>query len=409
MKKLSAALVAAFLLIVIAVPAAQASTNVHVRIEGKTETLFEGTLPVDVHKIQSSSGTEPEDCNGPPGTLEPSATATLAAVEAMASIGESFNSEFGVGFITRFGPDEQDEAAGAFWGVLANNFFLNQSGCEERVQEDDEVEWIFNAFSERPRLALYPTAAHYVEGPVPTTAIAHVGEPFAVEVVDIAGEEGDPVPDHPSRFNTSPYAGAEVAPVATNAKGFQRVETSSPATVTTGADGKATIVFTEPGIHRIKATEGAPGAETAVRSNGLTVCVPAKAGDCGELIGDPGPPSSGGSGGGGPAATPTAAPVAPRARAQISRPALDRSKLDQGKVTVSWKVLTAGPGITRWKLSSKTLGRKGAKFVARAHGVHQTRAAVRLPRGATYALRLTLTDASGVTTTKGLGKVVVPA
>ena len=54
-----------------------------------------------------------------------------------------------------------------------------------------------------------------------------------------------------------------MAPVVTDAKGFERVETASPATVTTDADGKASVTFDEPGWHRIKATVAGAGGEDA--------------------------------------------------------------------------------------------------------------------------------------------------
>jgi hypothetical protein len=417
MKKLSAAFFAAFLLIVIAAPAAQASTDVRVRIEGKTETLFEGTVPVDVHKIKPSSVAMPEDCDGAASNGGvPGATATLAAAEAMESIGETFDGRGAAEFITRWGPDEEEPFGefGGFWGVLTNDVFANVGGCQLQVQENDEVLWVWDAFSERPRLALYPAAANYVEGLKPTTAIVQPGEPLPVEVVAFPDDFEKPIPDHPSRAGSVPYEGAEVAPVATNAKGFQRIETSSPATVKTDADGKASIVFPTPGIYRIKATEGAPGAETAVRSNELTVCVqgetPVRRIDgCEETIFETTLPDRVPPRGVAPAPAPApAATPAPPARAQISHPALDRSKLDQGKLTVNWKILTAGPGIARWKVSSKTLGDKGAKFVVRAHGSRKTSATVHLPLGASYKLRLTVTDAGGATSTFALGKVSVP-
>jgi hypothetical protein len=184
-----------------------------------------------------------------------------------------------------------------------------------------------------------------------------------------------------------------------NEKGFQRIDTASPQTVTTNAEGKATIVFTEPGIHRIKATVGAPGEETVVRSNRLDVCVPAAFGDCGEAsptvapaVTSPVPPVP---------STPTSAAT------RISKPKLDRGRIAAGKVGVSWKLLDPGAGIAAWRIASKTLGGKGG-FVTRASGRQQTAATIRLPPGATYRLRFALTDLSGHITTYSLGKVTVP-
>jgi hypothetical protein len=406
MRKLFAALFAASLLIVVAAPVVQAApTNVNVRIEGREETLFEKTIPVEVHKIKASSDSEERSCDGinelDPENSVPRVTPTLASAEAMSSIGESFDGQwytgFGDYFITRWGPDEQDNASGAYWGVLVNEVYTSVGGCQYQLNENDEVLWIWDAFKGRPTLALYPEEAHYSAGPRPLTAIAQPGRPFPIEVVSFPdGGEGIPG-GSPSRAGSSPYGGAEVAPVTTNAKGFQRIDSASPRTVTTDSEGKATVVFTEPGIHRIKATVGAPGEEgTVVRSNRLDVCVPAAFGDCGEVA--PAPLR--------PAVSPPLGPNPP-APARIGKPKLDRGMIAQGKVGLSWKVLDAGAGVKSWRISSKTLGGKGG-FLTRASGRQQTSATVRLPRGASYRLRFSLTDMSGQTTNYGLGKVTVP-
>ncbi len=400
MRKLFAAFCAASLLIVVAAPVVRAAaTNVNVRIEGKEETLFEKTIPVDVHKIKASSDSVERDCDGinelDPENVVPKVTPTMASVDAMTSIGESFDGQwyegYGDYFITRWGPDEQDTVAGAYWGILVNEIYTNVGGCQFQLNEDDEVLWIYDAFKGRPTLALYPEEAHYSAGPRPVKVVAKLNQPFAVEVVSFPdGGEGIPG-DSPSRAGSTPYEGAAVAPVTTSPQGFQRIDIASPKAVTTNAAGKATIVFTEPGVHRIKATVGAPGTEdTVVRSNRLDVCVPAAFGDCGEV-----------------APQLPAGPPSPPAPARIGKPKLDRSMVAQGKVKLSWKVLDAGAGIKRWKILSKTLGTK-AGFVARASGRKQTSATVGLPRGASYRLRFTLTDVSGQTATFGLGKVTIP-
>jgi hypothetical protein len=406
MRKPLAAFFAAFLLtLIVAVPAVQAlPTNVNVRIEGKEETLFERTIPVAIERIKASSDTQQHDCDGinelDPGNVVPKVTPTLASVAAMSSIGEGFDGQwyegYGDYFITRWGPDSQDTVAGAYWGILVNEIYTSVGGCQVQLGDNDEVLWIWDAFKGRPTLALYPEEAHYSAGPRPVTAIAHLGQPFPVEVVSFPdGGEGIPG-DQPSRAGSHPYAEAEVAPVMTNAKGFQRIDTASPQTVETNAQGKATIVFTKPGIHRIKATVGTAGEEdTVVRSNRIDVCVPAVFGDCSER-----PPAQ-------PAAPlDTAKPKSGVAR--IGAPKLDRSKIAQGRVGVSWKVLDAGTEIKSWRISSKALGSKGAKFVVRASGKKQTQATVKLPRGATYKLRLSLTEIGGKTINLGLGKVTVP-
>jgi uncharacterized protein DUF4430 len=407
MKKLFAACCAVLLLIIVVAPRARAATNVAVRIEGKEETIFEKTIPVAIKPIRASSDTQERSCDGvnelDSENVAPGVTPTLAAAEAMESIGESFDGQwyegFGDYFITRFGPDEQDNSLSAWWGVLVNQVFTSVGGCQKQLKESDEVLWVWDAFSSRPMLALYPEAAHYTEGPRPTRVTVAPGEPVPVEVVAWGASGEGATPEIPSRAGSSPYAGAEVAPVVVNAKGFQRVDTASPEAVVSDADGKAIFTFSTPGIHRIKAT-GPLGAETSVvRSNGLEVCVLAQAGDCGETAPTPVVEAT-------PKPTTTAAVTKPAA-ARISKPKLALGKLADGKLTVSWQVLDPGAGVKGWRIATKTLDMKGG-WVDRARGTKGTQATVRLPRGHRYRVRFTLTDLAGHTTTYALGKVTVP-
>jgi hypothetical protein len=409
MKKLFTACCAVFLLIVVGAPLAHAATSVNVRIEGREETLFEKTIPVSIHPIEASSDTQERNCDGvnelDPENAEPGITPTLASAVAMESIGETFDGQwyegFGDYFITRWGPDEQDNALGAWWGSVVNNVLASVGGCQYQLNEGDEVLWIWNAFSSRPMLALFPEAAHYIEGPRPTRVVVAPGEPVPLEVVSYpAGGEGVAA-ETPSRAGSSPYEGAEIAPVTVSPKGFQRIDTGGPETVITNEAGKASVAFMTPGVHRIKATVGAPPGieETAVRSNGLEICVRAKQGDCGEPVAPTtteAPPSS------------TSSSPAPAPRpARISKPQLALGKLGQGKLKISWKVLDAGAGVASWRIATKTLGGKGG-FVGRAHGTTGTDATLRLGRGHRYLVRFSLTDLSGHTTTYSLGKVSVP-
>ncbi len=386
--------------------------DVNVRIEGRAETLYEGVLPVKVHKIQASSDLEERNCDGinelDPENVEPKVTPTLASAEAMASIGETFDGQwyngFGDYFITRWGPDEQDNSTGAYWGILVNEVFTSVGGCQYQLEGDDQVLWVYDAFSGRPSLAMFPEAAHYERGPRPTEATATVGVPFPVEVVAYEDDTEDIPGEEPSREGSHGYEGAEVAPVVTNAKGFQRVETSSPETVVTNAAGKASIVFTTPGVHRIKATVGEPGHESVIRSNGIDVDVlPAES----KPSGDGGGSTGGGNGG---RSNPNPAPpTETKVPAKVSRPKLDRGGLRNGRLTIDWKVLDPGSGVTKWRIETKTLGKKGGKFVTRKSGSKGTSATIHLPRGHRYRIRFSLLDASGHTTRYALGTVSVPA
>jgi hypothetical protein len=220
-----------------------------------------------------------------------------------------------------------------------------------------------------------------------------------------------------------------VAPVVAGPGGFEKVDVSDPAAVVTGADGRAQIEFDAPGWHRIKAqVSGAGGKETAVRSNRLDVCVfallpsecPPPPGD--DLVrtpppidpGDEGPASPAGgasAGGGGPVGRSPSAPTPPMmhgGRVRLRAPRLDRGRLGQGLVRVSWRVLDPGVGIAKWTISSRALGDEGAPYLRRASGRAASSAVLRLSRGATYRLRLTVTDILGRAAIFAIGQVQVP-
>lgn len=257
-------------------------TQVNVRIEGKGETLFEGPIWTEGHDVKASSDTQARPCDGTNNHqyATPGATPTASAVDAMRVIGETFDaqwygSSFDDYFLTRFGPDEQSVTEGAYWGVLVNNVFTSVGGCQYELGPDNEVLWVYDAFEARPFLALLPVAAAYTSGVRPLTATAELGKPFEVEVVDYANDKEDTPPSVPGRTGAIPEAGATVSPVHTAANGFEKIETESSSTVLTDAQGKASVTFTKPGWHRIKATVLTPqGMEVAVRSNRLDVCVP---------------------------------------------------------------------------------------------------------------------------------------
>ncbi len=265
------------------VAAAQAATTVDVRIEGKTETLFEGPVATEGHDVRASSDTQERPCDGinslDPENKTPGLTPTAASADAMSLIGETFDGDWYQGyndyFITRWGPDEQNPATGAYWGILVNDVFTDVGGCQYELHEGDEVLWVYNAFKHRANMALFP--ADDTASRPPLTATAQLGAPFEVQVEVYGDSQEDNPPAEPNREDATPYAGAEVSPVLTSAKGFEKVQTESPEAVTTNSEGKASITFTTAGWHRIKAgtTLDEEGEEGGIRSNRLDVCVPA--------------------------------------------------------------------------------------------------------------------------------------
>jgi hypothetical protein len=256
---------------------------VNVRIEGRSETLFEGPIWTEGHDIKASSDTQERSCDGinpnDPQNLTPGPTPTGASVDAMSLIGETFDGRWYGGyddyFITRWGSDREEE--GMSWGVLVNNVFTAVGGCQYELGPGEEVLWAYDAFAAKPFLALFAAGEHYTSGTRPLTATAELGRPFTVEVLDYDDDKEDVPPAAPQRTGAIPYGGAEVSPVQTSAKGFEQVQTASPDAVTTDAEGKASVIFTTPGWHRIKASAvNGQGEETAIRSNRLDVCVPAE-------------------------------------------------------------------------------------------------------------------------------------
>src|ERR1700722_3337033 len=270
-------------MIVLATSAQAAPTLVNVRIEGKSETLFEGPIWSEGHDVEASSDTQERSCDGidplDPQNKTPGATPTAAAADAMSLIEETFDGQWYPGYddysVTRWGPDEQDPVEAAYWGILVNDVFTNVGGCQYELHENDEALWVYDAFKGRASLALFPVGDNASRPPL--TATAQLDQPFAVQVDAYGDDKEDSPPAEPDRADATPYEGAEVSPVLTSAKGFERVQITGSEAVTTDSDGKASIVFTTPGWHRIKAGTplGEGGEEEAIRSNRIDICVPA--------------------------------------------------------------------------------------------------------------------------------------
>jgi hypothetical protein len=443
------AIVAAGTIALAATAALATPAQVNVRIEGRSETLFEGPIMAEGHYVEASSDTEPRSCDGinplDPENLAPGPTPTSSSSDAMRIIGETFDAQwypsFDDYFLTRWGPDEESLAESAYWGVLVNNVFTDVGGCQYELGDGDEVLWLYDAFKGRKLLALYP--AGYPSGERPLTATAELGKPFKVEVVDYPDQNEDQPPALPERRGTVPVPGAEVAPVRTSASGFEKVLAEDPATVTSNAQGEASITFTEPGWHRIKATsfetiQGAGGetrVQEQVRSNRLDVCVPAKgATTCPDpfpedqirmapppisppegksLEPEPAPEEPASSSGGtalktSPLLTSPVAGGGSSEPLRLEAPRLNGQGAAQGLIGVSWRVLSAGVGLKDWSIAAKSRRSGGAGYRVVATGASATSALLSLPPGFAYQLQITFTDSLGRSSAESLGQVLVP-
>lgn len=240
---------------------------VDVRVEGDSETLFEGPVETEGGYIKAISDTEWRDCdgtnNGANGT--PGPTATKAAVDAMQIIGQTFDAEatwwdeYGDYYITSFAGED------GLWSISVNGAITNVGGCQFEVQPGDQVLWQNNGFADYPVLELWPGGDSVTSAP-PLTVDVTEGEPLTVQVESSSGTSY-------TQQIYKPVAGVDVSPVSTASNGYETVETDD-AYATTGSDGTAEITFGSPGWHRIMASGADDAPEDAdYRSNRLDVCV----------------------------------------------------------------------------------------------------------------------------------------
>jgi len=204
-----------------------APTKVSVRIEGKTKTIFEGTVKTDVHEVDAGDGSGAHKCDGTNGgaNATPGPTATGAMDDAVKLAGLTWTGSYDASFedflVNRIGPDSASSSQ--FWGVAVQGKSLQVGGCQAIVTTGDEVLWAYDSFSKKLLRA---------SGPKTT----RVGRLTKVKVIDT--EKGKPV------------AGARIGGKKTNAGGIAKLR------------------FKTTGKKRLKAT-----ASKAIRSNQLVVKV----------------------------------------------------------------------------------------------------------------------------------------
>jgi hypothetical protein len=224
------ALSGALILVSLAAPAAAgaAPVTVNLRVEGATQTIFEGPVITDVHQVTTPSDAQARTCDGS-NIGQPSAPTAIGALDDAARGGgfswdalwdPSFNDYYP---FLRIGPDTIDSST-HYLAFYLNWAFAETGGCGQHVNQGDDVVFAYEDFEASPLLRL--------TGP----GTATTGENVTVKVVD--------------GLNSAPQAGVSVGGA------------------TTGADGTATLSFAQRGIYRLKADR--PGA---IRSNAVVLCV----------------------------------------------------------------------------------------------------------------------------------------
>ncbi|MEA2405875.1 MAG: hypothetical protein QOE08_2522 [Thermoleophilaceae bacterium] len=187
-----------------AAPASAANNpiRVHVRIEGKTKTLFDGRVLTRGHDIDAGDGSGPHRCDGTNNHAHATAGPTVFAAfddgRAKANLtwaGKWFSS-FEDFSIDRVGPDSSDTTNNRYWGQVVNYKDTDLGGCQQQISATDDIVFAYDSFG-KPKLEL--------SGPRKAT----LGKPFVVKVID--GQAG------------KPFKGAKVAGHKSNAKGRVRI------------------------------------------------------------------------------------------------------------------------------------------------------------------------------------------
>ena len=369
-----------------------APADVRIRIEGASSTIVDRLVRVDGHDVRARSDVQARRCDGTNANRSPTPgpTATGATVDALASIGQDFDGDWYAGFddyfVTRLGPEAEDNGRLWWWGILVNRAFSPVGGCQVQVHDGDEVLWVLDAFSNRPFL--------WLAGPGSAPTVG-VGQPLSVTVTSTTASTSQ------DQASGSPYAGARVEAVDENG---QPAAAGIVDGGVSGADGSANVVFHRAGWQRLKARNPGSGDHPlAIASNSIDVCVEA-APDVGC---DGTPPSRRPVDVPRPGGRASVPPSSGHVRLAAPRLALDPGR---GRVTARWSVRDAGLGIRDWRIASQTLGHRDAAWVTRGGGgPSATRATLKLPTGATSRLRLSVRDVAGGTTTLALGRVLVPS
>ncbi|HTR73558.1 MAG TPA: hypothetical protein VMG80_08170, partial [Solirubrobacteraceae bacterium] len=224
-----------------------APIKVFLRVEGSTQTLFEG--PVDVEPIFDPPGIEPKSGGNHPCDVKDNgenggfgaagAPPTAALYDAATTQHLAFDATWYESIhdfdVAQVGEDVADSGGNeAYWGYAVNYTTAEVGGCQIRLSPGSEVLWAYNFFGLSHLLDL--------SGP----SLAQVGVPFTVHVVD--GQTGQAI------------AGAAIGE---DIGGVTATIAGSPVTDTSG---NATLTLSHAGAVKLKAT-----APESVRSNGLSI------------------------------------------------------------------------------------------------------------------------------------------
>ena len=165
--------------------AGAAPVTVNLRVEGASQTLFEGPVTTYGHAVQAASDSTSRQCDGTNNGANPSpgGTATTALVDGLSTVDTTWDGTWSAPssdyFVTRIGPDSQTGAV--LWGLLDNYQFTPVSGCQTEVNASDQVLWAYDAFNAVRFLRLSASATTVAPGAAgdrdrPRRQLDHSGE-----------------------------------------------------------------------------------------------------------------------------------------------------------------------------------------------------------------------------------------
>jgi len=139
-----------------------ACQNYNLRIEGKTDTIYEGPIRSGPRSITTpSGGTHLCDGTNNGANPTPAGTSTTAVDSASGLCGfhydGTYDSDFQDFFITNIGGDS--ETSTQFWGLLNSFQFTPVGGCQEEPAPTDEILWAYDAFNAASFLNVEPRTA----------------------------------------------------------------------------------------------------------------------------------------------------------------------------------------------------------------------------------------------------------
>jgi hypothetical protein len=115
-------------------PADAAPATAHVRIEGRSSTLFEDVVATSGAAVDGGDGSGPHDCRA-----GASAASLLAAASARAGLGwhGTWNPDFHDFFVDQVGPDSSDPSS-LYWTLLSDWRFIG-GACAAAVVDGGEI------------------------------------------------------------------------------------------------------------------------------------------------------------------------------------------------------------------------------------------------------------------------------